>query len=219
MIHTQEVIDAVLKFSNKLCMFSFLQKLLYRNQEHSIQLFIVIIQKPSFCVAFFYNKKILFSFYCVCYLLENDTLIQELFGGRLDKVLGTDNDDSEVDFDVIACKVFRASIQIIDIKSEVVTCDGTMHVWDAPAENILENILGDEEEKQELDNEGNKNLCDTIVPDFLTAIKNISAVKKFAINNGMSATVTDLASAETAMERKFLQGINNATQTFVTDYF
>ena len=93
--------------------------------------------------------------------------------------------------------------------------------WDAPADVILENIKMDEEEEQEeLDNdEGNKNSFDTIVPDFPTAIKYISTVKKFAINNGMSAAVTYLASAETAMGRKFLQKRNNATQTFITDYF
>ena len=102
----------------------------------------------------------------------------------------------------------------------MITCDDTMCDWDAPADVILENIKMDEEEEQEeLDNDaGNKNLFDTIVPDFPTAIKYISAVKKFAINNGMSAAVTDLASAETAMERKFLQRRNNATQTFITDY-
>ena len=72
--------------------------------------------------------------------------------------------------------------------------------------------------KKSHDDKGNENSFDTIVPDFLTAIKYISAVKKFAINNGMSAAVTDLASAETVMERKFLQRRNNATQKFVTDY-
>ena len=90
-----------LKFSNKLCMLFSLQKLLYRKHEYS----------PCFCVGFFYNKKILFSFYYVCYLLENETLAQELFGGSLDKVLGTDDDDPKVDFDVIAREVFGASIQ------------------------------------------------------------------------------------------------------------
>ena len=123
---------------------------------------------------------------------------------------------------LLLLQVFGASIQeIIDIESEVITCDDTMCDWDAPADVILENIKMDEEEEQEeLDNDaGNKNSFDTIVPDFPTAIKYISAVKKFAINNGMSAAVTDLASAETAIERKFLQRRNNATQTFITDYF
>ena len=69
------------------------------------------------------------------------------------------------------------------------------------------------------DDERNENSFDTIVPDFLTAIKYTSAVKKFAINNRMSAAITDLVSAETVMERKFLQRRNNATQTFVTTYF
>ena len=70
-----------------------------------------------------------------------------------------------------------------------------MHNWYAPAKNILENIQRDEEEEQEeSDNdEGNENLFDTIVPDFLTAIKYISAVKTFAINNEMWAAVIDLA--------------------------
>ena len=91
----------------------------------------------------------LFSFYYVCYLLENETLTQELFGGSLDEVLGTDDNDSEVDFDVVAWKVFGASIQeIIDIESEVITCDDTMHDWDAPADDILENNQRDEEEEQ-----------------------------------------------------------------------
>ena len=176
------------------------------------------MQSPSICIAFFYNK-ILFSFYYVCYLLENETLAQELFGGRLDEVLRTNNDNSEVDFDVIALEVFRASIQeIIFIKSEVITCDNTMRDWDAPAEDILENLQRDEEEEHEEsdDDEGNKNSFYTTVPDFLTAIKYISAAKNFAINNGMSAAVTDLASPETVMERKFLQKRNNATLTFVT---
>ena len=156
----------------------------------------------------------LFSFYYVCYLLENETLAQDLFGGSLDEVLGTDDDDPKVDFDVIAWEVFGASIQeIIDIESEVITCDDTMHDWDAAAEDILENIQRDEEEEQEEsdDDEGNKNTFDTIVPDFCTSIKYTSTVKKFAINNGMSAAVTDVASAETVMERKFLQRRNNAT--------
>ena len=156
----------------------------------------------------------LFSFYYVCYLLENETLAQDLFGGSLDEVLGTDDDDPKVDFDVIAWKVFGASIQeIIDIESEVITCDDTMRDWDAAAEDILENIQRDEEEEQEEsdDDEGNKNTFDTIVPDFRTSIKYTSTVKKFAINNGMSAAVTDVASAETVMERKFLQRRNNAT--------
>ena len=183
------------------------------------------IQKPRiqsrFLYSIFYNK-IFFSFYYVCYLLENETLAQELFGGSLDEVLGTDDDDPKVDFDVIAWEVFGASIQeIIDIESEVITCDDTMHDWDAAAEDILENIQRDEEEEQEEsdDDEGNKNTFDTIVPDFCTSIKYISTVKKFAINNGMSAAVTDVASAETVMERKFLQRKNNATQKFVTDHF
>ena len=91
----------------------------------------------------------LFSFYYVCYLLENETLTQELFGGSLDEVLGTDDNDSEVDFDVVAWKVFGASIQeIIDIKSEVITCDDTMRDWDAPADDILENNQRDEEKEQ-----------------------------------------------------------------------
>ena len=99
----------------------------------------------------------------------------------------------------------------------MITCDDTLCDWDAPADVILENIKMDEEEQEGLDDdEGNKNSFDTIIPDFLTAIKYISSVKKFAINNGMSAAVTDLASAENAMERKFLQRRNNATQTFVT---
>ena len=174
-----------------------------------------------FSIAFFYNK-ILFSFYYICYLLENETLAQELFGGSLDELLGTYDDHLKVDFDVIAQEVFGASIQeIIDIKSEVITCDDTMHDWDAAADDILENIQRDEEEEQEEsdDDEGNKNTFDTIVPDFRTSIKYTSTVKKFAINNGMSAAVTDVASAETVMERKFLQRRNNATQKLVTDYF
>ena len=64
-IHTQKINDVVLKFSNKFCVLFFLQKLLYRNQEYSIQLFITIIQSPGICIAFFYNKKILFGFYYV----------------------------------------------------------------------------------------------------------------------------------------------------------
>ena len=192
-----------LKFSNKLCMLFSLQKLLYRNHEYS----------PGFCVGFFYNKKILFSFYYVCYLLENETLTQELFRGSLDEVLGTDDDDPKDDFHVIALEDFGASIQEInDIKSEVITCDDTMHGWDAAAEGILENIQRDEEEQEESDDdERNENTFDTIVPDFLTSITYISTVKKFAIDNGMSAGVTDVASAETVMERKFLQRRNNAT--------
>ena len=102
----------------------------------------------------------------------------------------------------------------------MITCDDTMRDWDAAAGDILENIQGDEEEQEESDDdEGNENTYDTIVPDFLTSIKYISTVKKFAINNGMSATVTYVASAETVMERKSLQRRNNATQKFVTDYF
>ena len=42
-----------LKFSNKFCMLFSLQKLLYRNHEYSIQLFIVIIQSPGFFITFF----------------------------------------------------------------------------------------------------------------------------------------------------------------------
>ena len=63
----------------------------------------------------------------------------------------------------------------------------------------MENIQRDEEEEQEEsdDDEGNEST--------------VSAVKKFAFNNGMSAAVTDVASAETVMERKFLQRRNNAT--------
>ena len=204
-----------LKFSNKLCMLFSLQKLLHRNHEYSIQLFTIIMQSPGFCIAFFYNK-ILSSFYYICYLLENETL------GSLDEVLGTDDDHPKVDFDVIAQKVFGASIQeIIDIKSEVITCDDTIHDWDAAADDILENIQRDEEEEQEEsdDDEGNENTFDTIIPDFLLLSIYISAVKNFAINNGMSAAVTDMASAETVMERKFLQRRNNATQKYVTDYF
>ena len=126
-----------LKFSNKLCMLFSLQKLLHRNHEYSIQLFTIIMQSPGFCIAFFYNK-ILSSFYYICYLLENETL------GSLDEVLGTDDDHPKVDFDVIAQKVFGASIQeIIDIKSEVITCDDTIHDWDAAADDILENIQRD----------------------------------------------------------------------------
>ena len=103
----------------------------------------------------------------------------------------------------------------------MITCDDTMRDWDAAAGDILENIQGDEEEEQEEsdDDEGNENTFDTIDPDFLTSIKYISTVKKFAINNGMSAAVTYVASAETVMERKSLQRSNNATQKFVTDYF
>ena len=204
-----------LKFSNKLCMLFSLQKLLHRNREYSIQLFTIIMQSPGFCIAFFYNK-ILSSFYYICYLLENETL------GSLDEVLGTDDDHPKVDFDVIAQKVFGASIQeIIDIKSEVITCDDTIHDWDAAADDILENIQRDEEEEQEEsdDDEGNENTFDTIIPDFLLLSIYISAVKNFAINNRMSAAVTDMASAETVMERKFLQRRNNATQKYVTDYF
>ena len=175
------------------------------------------IQKPRiqsrFLYSIFYNKKILFSFYYVCYLLENETLTQELFRGSLDEVLGTDDDDPKDDFHVIALEDFGASIQEInDIKSEVITCDDTMHGWDAAAEGILENIQRDEEEQEESDDdERNENTFDTIVPDFLTSITYISTVKKFAIDNGMSAGVTDVASAETVMERKFLQRRNNAT--------
>ena len=68
----------------------------------------------------------------------------------------------------------------------------------------MENIQRDEEEEQEEsdDDEGNEST--------------VSAVKKFAINNGMSAAVTDVASAETVMERKLLQRRNNATQKLVT---
>ena len=64
----------------------------------------------------------------------------------------------------------------------------------------MENIQRDEEEEQEEsdDDEGNEST--------------VSAVKKFAINNGMSAAVTDVASAETVMERKFLQRRNNSTK-------
>ena len=71
----------------------------------------------------------------------------------------------------------------------------------------MENIQRDEEEEQEEsdDDEGNEST--------------VSAVKKFAINNGMSAAVTDVESAETVMERKLLQRRNNATQKLVTDYF
>ena len=148
-------------------------------------------------------------------------LAQELFGGSLDEVLGTDDDGPKVDFDVIAREVFGASVyEIIDIESEMITCDDGLRDWDVTAEDILENIQMDEEEEQEEsdDDEGNDNSFDAIVPDFLTAIKYISAVKKFAINNGMSAAVTNLASAETVMERKFLQRRNTATQKFVTDY-
>ena len=126
--------------------------------------------------------------FTTCYLLENETLAQGLFGDSLDEVLGTDNDDSKVDFDVIAQKVFGVSIQeIFDIKSEVITCDNIMHDWYASSKDILENIQRDEEEEQEeSDNdEGNENSFDAIVPDFLTAIKYISAVKTFAINNEM----------------------------------
>ena len=106
----------------------------------------------------------------------------------------------------------------------MITCDDTIRDWDAAAEDILENIQRDEEDEQEeSDNdEGNENTFDTIIPDFLTSIKYIGTVKKFAINNRMSAAVTDVASAETVMERKFLQRIqrrNNATQKLVTDYF
>ena len=94
----------------------------------------------------------------------------------------------------------------------MITCDDTMHGWDAAAEGILENIQRDEEEQEESDDdERNENTFDTIVPDFLTSITYISTVKKFAIVNGMSAGVTDVASAETVMERKFLQRRNNAT--------
>ena len=123
-----------------------------------------------FSIAFFYNK-ILFSFYYICYLLENETLAQELFGGSLDEVLGTDDDHPKVDFDVISQEVFGASIQeIIDIESEVIiTFDDTMRDWDAAADDILENIQRDEEEEQEEsdDDEGNENTFDTIIPDFL----------------------------------------------------
>ena len=62
-----------------------------------------------------------------------------------------------------------------------------MHDWYASSKDILENIQRDEEEEQEeSDNdEGNENSFDAIVPDFLTAIKYISAVKAFAINKKM----------------------------------
>ena len=82
----------------------------------------------------------------------------------------------------------------------------------------MENIQRDEEEEQEEldDDKRNKNSFYTTIPDFLTAINYISAVKRFAINSGMSAAVTDLASPETVTERKFLQRRNNATLTFVT---
>ena len=126
-----------------------LQELLHRNHKYSIQLFFIMIQSPSFCIAFFHHKKILFSFYYICYLLENETLAQELFGGSLDEVLGTDDDNPKVDFDVIAWEVFGASIQeIIDIESKVITCDDTMHDWDAAAEDILENIQGDKKKNK-----------------------------------------------------------------------
>ena len=108
--------------------------------------------------------------FTTCYLLENETLAQGLFGDSLDEVLRTDNDDSKVDFDVIAWEVFGVSIQeIIDIKSEVITCDKIMHNRYAPAKDILENIQRDEEEEQEEsdDDEGNENTFDTIIPDFL----------------------------------------------------
>ena len=162
-------------------------------------MFIIIILSPDFCIAFFYNKKILLSFYYVCYLSKNETLLQELFGGCLDEVLGTDDDESAVAF-VITQKVFRASIQeISDIENDYLRWH---HAWlGCPCRRIQR----DREEQEELDDdEGNKNSFDTIVPDFLTAIKYISAVKKFAINNWMTALVTDMASAETVMQRKFL---------------
>ena len=77
-------------------------------------------------------------------------LAQELFGGSLDEVLGTDDDGPKVDFDVIAREVFGASIQeIIDIESEMITCDDGMFDWDVAAEDILENIQRDEKEEQE----------------------------------------------------------------------
>ena len=77
-----------------------------------------------------------------------------------------------------------------------------MHDWDAAAEGILENIQRDEEQQEESDDdERNENTFDTILPDFLTSITYTSAVKKFAIDNGMSAAVTDVASAETVVER------------------
>ena len=48
-----------------------------------------------------------------------------------------------------------------------------MRDWDAPADDILENNQRDEEEEQQ---ESDDNSFDTIVPDFLTAIKYVSAV-------------------------------------------
>ena len=172
-----------LKFSNKLCMLFSLQKLLYRNHKYSIQLFVVIIQSLSFCIAFVYNKKILFSFY-VCYLLENETLAQELFGGSLDEVLGTDDDDPKVDFDIIAREVFGASIQeIIVIESEVITCDDTIRDWDAAAEDILENIQRDEEEEQEeSDNdEGNENTFDKSFQISLLLLSTLALLKSLLL--------------------------------------
>lgn len=40
-------------------------------------------------------------------------LIQELFGGSLEEAVGTDDDNSEVDFDVIMQDVFGTIIQEI----------------------------------------------------------------------------------------------------------
>ena len=51
---------------------------------------------------------------------------------------------------------------------------------------------------------------------FQISLLLLTTLALFAINNGMSAAVTDLASPETVTERKFLRRRNNATLTFVT---
>ena len=124
-------------------MFFSLQKLLYRNHKYSIKLLIVIIQSSDFYITYFHNKKILFSFYhSVIFQKMKLSHRSFLVAAWMRFQVYTDDDDSEVDFDVIAWKVFGASIQdIIDIESEVITCDDTMHDWDAPAD-ILEKFRG-----------------------------------------------------------------------------
>ena len=62
-----------------------------------------------------------------------------------------------------------------------------MRDWDAPADDIFEKFRGMKKKSKRsrmMMREMKTHLI--IVPDFLTAIKYISAVKKFAINNRMS---------------------------------
>ena len=124
-------------------MFFSLQKLLYRNHKYSIKLLIVIIQSSGFYITCFHNKKILFSFYhSVIFQKMKLSHRSFLVAAWMRFQVYTDDDDSEADFDVIAWKVFGPSIQdIIDIESEVITCDDTMHDWDASAD-ILEKFRG-----------------------------------------------------------------------------